>query len=86
MARYTQRQAAYLTFIYFYTAIHGRSPAEHEFLERFRVSGPAVHQMIVTLTRNGLITREPYVPRSIRLNLNRDELRELLGMFALEQE
>ncbi len=32
----------------------------------FRVSGPAVHQMVVGLEKAGLIRRQPGVPRSIR--------------------
>jgi hypothetical protein len=33
----------------------------------FQVSPPSVHQMIVTLERNGLIQRQPGVARSIQL-------------------
>lgn len=33
----------------------------------FRVSPPSVHQMVVTLERNGLIRRQPDAPRSIDL-------------------
>jgi hypothetical protein len=33
----------------------------------FQVSPPSVHQMIVTLERNGLIRRRPGVPRSIQI-------------------
>ena len=31
----------------------------------FRVSSPSVHQMVVTLERNGFIRRQPGLPRSI---------------------
>jgi DNA-binding FadR family transcriptional regulator len=44
-----------------------RPPAETEFQRHFRVSPPLVHQMIVTLERNGLIRCQPGVPRSIEL-------------------
>ena len=37
----------------------------------FRVTPPSVHQLVVRLTANGLIEREPGVGRSIRLLLYR---------------
>jgi len=43
----------------------------------FRVSGPAVHQMVVALAKAGLITRQPGAPRSIRLQIERAALPEL---------
>ena len=43
----------------------------------FRVSGPAVHQMVVGLEKSGLISRQPGVPRSIRLLVEREALPEL---------
>jgi hypothetical protein len=43
----------------------------------FRVSGPAVHQMVVGLEKSGLISRQPGVPRSIRLLVGREALPEL---------
>ena len=75
--RYTPKQGQYLAFIYYYTKIHGRSPAEADIQSYFGVSPPAVHQTIVTLTTNGFITRTPGQPRSIRLLLNRDQLPDL---------
>ena len=44
-----------------------RPPAETDMQRHFRVSPPSVHQMIVTLERNGLIRRQPGVPRSIQI-------------------
>ena len=43
----------------------------------FRISAPAVHQMVVTLSDRGLIEREPGKARSIRLLLSRDQLPDL---------
>ncbi len=43
----------------------------------FRVSAPAVHEMVKTLERQGFIAREPSRPRSIRLMLSRAELPDL---------
>ena len=63
----TPTQLAYLDFIRKYVELHRRSPAEHEMQAFFGTTPPAVHQMVVTLTKKGLITREPGVARSIRL-------------------
>ncbi|MHB0790644.1 LexA family protein [Bradyrhizobium sp. 5.13L] len=41
--------------------------AEADIQRHFRVSPPSVHQMIVTLERNGFIRRQPGVPRSIEI-------------------
>ena len=63
----TPTQLAYLDFIRKYIELHRRSPAEHEMQGFFGTTPPAVHQMVVTLTKKGLITRAPGVARSIRL-------------------
>ena len=75
--RFTAKQGQYLAFIYYYTKIHGRAPAEAELQAYFKVSPPSVHQMVLTLHARGLITREPGRPRSIRLLLGRGELPDL---------
>ena len=76
-ADYTPRQGQYLAFIYYYTKIHGVPPAEADMRRYFRVSPPAVHDMIKMLDRQGFISREPGKPRSIRLLLTRAELPDL---------
>jgi repressor LexA len=63
----TPKQRAYLDYIRDYVALHRQPPAEADFLAFFRASPSAVHQMIVTLAKKGLITREPRRPRSVRL-------------------
>ena len=75
--KYTKRQADYVAYIYYYTKIHGCAPAEHEMTGYFRVSPPSVHQMILNLEKNGLISRVPGQARSIRITIPEDELREL---------
>ncbi len=75
--RYTQKQGQYLAFIYYYTKIHGRPPAEADMQEHFRVSPPSVHQMVLTLEKRGLIERVPWTARSIRILLPREELPDL---------
>ena len=67
MPDFTDKQGQYLAFIYAYTRIHGRSPAEADLQHHFRVSPPSVHQMVLTLERNGLIRRRPGVARSIEV-------------------
>ncbi len=43
----------------------------------FQVTPPAVHDMVLKLEKHGFISREPGVPRSIRLLLKREELPDL---------
>ena len=76
-AYYTHRQGQYLAFIYYYTKIHGVPPAEADMQKYFRVSPPAVHEMVKAPERRGYITREPGMPRTIRLLLTREELPDL---------
>jgi SOS-response transcriptional repressor LexA len=76
-SRFTPRQGQYLAFIHAYTLVIGRPPAEANMQRFFRVSGPAVHQMVVGLEKSGLISRQPSVPRSIRLLVEREALPEL---------
>ena len=76
--RYTDKQGQYLAFIYYYTKIHGRAPAEADMEQYFRVTPPSVHQMVLTLEAKGLIERTPGLGRSIRLLLPCDELPDLV--------
>ena len=66
-ARLTEKQGHYLSFIYTYSHMFRRPPAETDMQRHFQVSPPSVHQMIVTLERNGLIQRQPGVARSIQV-------------------
>ncbi len=66
---YTTKQGQYLAFIHYYTKLNGRPPAERDMQGYFKVTPPTVHQMVVTLTERGLISREPGQPRSIQLLL-----------------
>ena len=75
--KYTQRQGQFLAFIYYYTKIHGCSPSELDMRQYFRISAPAIHQMVVKLEESGFIERQPRKPRSIRLLLSRDQLPDL---------
>jgi repressor LexA len=74
---FTAKQGQYLAFIYYYTKIHGRPPAEADLQRFFRVTPPVVHQMIKTLEARGFIERQPGVARSVRLRLTRTQLPDL---------
>jgi DNA-binding PadR family transcriptional regulator len=74
---FTAKQGQYLAFIYNYTKIHCRAPAESDLERYFRVSPPAIHDMIKTLERNGLIERTPGQARSIRLLVQPEHLPRL---------
>jgi Mn-dependent DtxR family transcriptional regulator len=76
-SRYTAKQGQYLAFIYYYTKVNGHPPAEADMQRYFQTTPPSVHQMILTLERNGLISRTPGAPRSIRVLLDRSELPDL---------
>ena len=64
---FTEKQGQYLAFIYTYAHMFGRPPAEADMQRHFQVTPPTVHQMIVTLERNGLIQRQSGVARSIQI-------------------
>jgi repressor LexA len=74
---YTPRQGQFFAFIYCYTKLNGRPPAEADMERYFRTSAPAVHQMVVMLEKRGFIERVPGQARSIRLLLPREELPDL---------
>jgi repressor LexA len=74
---YTRRQGQFLAFIYYYTKVNGRPPAEADMQRYFELTAPSVHQMVVTLERRGFIARLPGQGRSIRLLLPREELPDL---------
>ena len=70
----TPKQGQYLAFIYAYTRLHRRPPAEADMQLYFRVSPPSVHQMILTLERAGFIRRQPRVARSIEMLVDSESL------------
>jgi DNA-binding MarR family transcriptional regulator len=71
---FTDKQGQYLAFIYTYSRMFRRPPAETDMQRHFRVSPPSVHQMVITLERAGLIRRQPGVPRSIELLVPPEQL------------
>jgi len=75
---FTLKQGQYLAFIHLYTRLHRRPPAETDMQEYFRVTPPSVHQMVLTLERQGFIRRQPRTARSIELLVDPKHLPELL--------
>ena len=66
-AAWTALQGQYLAFIYAYSTLHRRPPAEADMQAFFRVTAPSVHQMVMQLERLRLIQRTPRAARSIEL-------------------
>jgi DNA-binding MarR family transcriptional regulator len=71
---FTEKQGQYLAFIYAYSRIFRRPPAEADMQRHFGVTPPSVHQMVLALERAGLIRRQPGVPRSIELLVAPEDL------------
>src|SRR5512147_1971436 len=70
--RALHREAGALPRFHPYLFAHVRTAARRSrhsapFPRQSAVSPPSVHQMIVTLERNGFIRRQPGVPRSIEI-------------------
>jgi DNA-binding MarR family transcriptional regulator len=71
---FTARQEQFLAFIHAYTLVNGRPPAEADMMRFFRLTPPSVHQMVLTLEKAGLISRQPGVARSIVVLFDRSAL------------
>jgi Mn-dependent DtxR family transcriptional regulator len=72
--RFTDKQGQYLAFIYAYGRIFRRPPSEADMQRHFGTSPPTVHQMVLTLERQGMISRQPGIPRSIELLIEPEHL------------
>ncbi len=75
--KFTEKQGQYLSFIFQYMKINGRSPAESDIQRYFKVSPPTVHQMVKKLESLGLIKRTPGVARSIQILVSQENIPEL---------
>ena len=65
--RFTATQGQYLAFIYAYSKIQRRPPAEADMQRYFGVTPPSVHRMVLELENRGLIRRAKGQARSIEL-------------------
>jgi DNA-binding MarR family transcriptional regulator len=75
--RFTETQGQYLAFIYFYSLVNRRPPAEADIQSFFAVTPPTVHRMVIELERRGLISRVPRQARSIALRIPAEEIPRL---------
>ena len=66
---FTELQGQYLAFIYAYTKLNRRPPAEADMQRYFGTTPPTVHRMVLELERRGLIRRSAGQARSIELLL-----------------
>lgn len=71
---FTELQGQYLAFIYAYSKIHRRPPAEADMQRFFEVTPPSVHRMVKELESKGLIRPMPRTARSIELLVPPDDL------------
>jgi hypothetical protein len=69
--KFTPRQGQYLAFIHAYTLVNERPPAQADIQRFFRLTPPSVYQMLLTLKREGLISRRAGIPRSIAVLVDR---------------
>lgn len=74
MAEFTEKQGQYMAFIYAYTKVNGRPPAEADIQRYFRVTPPTVHQMVLVLESAGHISRTPGAARSIQVLVQPENL------------
>jgi len=79
MPEFTPTQGRYLAYILAYTEGFGLPPAESEIAAAIGVSPPSVNQMMKTLEKKGLIRRQPGVPRSIEILVERDAIPKWKG-------
>jgi len=63
-----------LAFIYAYSKVNSRPPAEADMQRYFCVTPPSVHRMVVELEQRGLIRRLPGVARSVEVLLAPEQL------------
>jgi alpha-galactosidase len=68
---FTEKQGQYLAFIYTYSHMFRRPPAETDMQRHFQVSPPSVHQMIVTLNEMASFGVNPASPEASKSSLLR---------------
>ena len=76
--RFTEKQGQYLAFIYNYTVMFGRPPAEADLQRFFGTTPPTIHQMFRKLADRKLRNRIPGQARSIEVLVNPDEIPRLV--------
>jgi repressor LexA len=74
---FTHRQGQFLAFVHLYRKLHRRGPAEADVALYFGLTPPSVNAMIRKLEEHGLVSREPGVPRSVRVALPDESIPDL---------
>lgn len=74
--KFTQRQGQYLAYIFYYSRINRRAPAEADIQNYFKVSSASTHQMLRGLAAKQLIKKEPGKARSVTVLIPQDQLPE----------
>jgi SOS-response transcriptional repressor LexA len=82
---FTEKQGQYLAFIHAYGLVMGRPPAEADIQRFFTVTPPTIHQMVLTLERQGFIRRKPRSARSIQLLVDPETLPRLQPVISSVQ-
>jgi DNA-binding MarR family transcriptional regulator len=77
MVSFTPKQGQMLAFIYQYRKLHRQGPAETDMARYFQLTPPAAHAMVVKLEEKGLLSREPEVPRSVKVTLPEKDIPKL---------
>lgn len=62
---FTLKQGQYLAYIYYYSKVNGRPPAQADIQRYFNVTPPSVHQMLLTLESKKLIEKTAHQSRAI---------------------
>jgi len=75
--KYSLKQGQYLAYMYNYSVMFGKAPAEAELRAFFGTSAPTVHQMILKLEEKGFISRIKGQPRSIQLLIDPEHIPRL---------
>lgn len=76
--KFTEKQGQYLAYIYYYSKINRKPPAQRDIQQFFGVTPPTVHQMILQLEKKGLISRVENMPRSLTVNIPGSEIPDLI--------
>lgn len=72
--KFTKRQGQYLAFIFYYTKVNGRAPAEADIQDYFKVSSASTHQMLRVLVAKQFIKKKSGQARSSVVLIPQDQL------------
>lgn len=68
------KQGQVLAYVYWYTKVNRRPPAEADIAAFFAITAPSAHQMVLRLEGSGFVSRTPGAARSLRVLLPASEL------------